>query len=56
MEFNELCEVYKNKPSLDFYKQKKIVEFEDQPERLNPEDHIADVSKMVCDSLTPDNK
>lgn len=27
-----------------------------QPERLNPEDHIRDVTKMVCDSLNTANK
>lgn len=27
-----------------------------QSERLNPEDHIVDVNKMVCDSLNHDNK
>ena len=27
-----------------------------QPERLNPEDHIADAGKMVCDSLNTANK
>ena len=27
-----------------------------QPERTNPEDHIADIRKMVCDVPTPDNK
>ena len=27
-----------------------------QPERLNPEDHIADAGKMVCDSLNSENK
>ena len=34
----------------------ELVRKHGQPERLNPEDHIADDSKMVCDSLNPDNK
>lgn len=29
----------------------QFCERDDQPERLNPEDHIADVNNMVCDSL-----
>jgi hypothetical protein len=27
-----------------------------QPERLSPEDHVADASKMVCDSPNTANK
>jgi hypothetical protein len=27
-----------------------------QPERLNPEDHIGDVTKMICDSPSNANK
>ena len=30
--------------------------FPSQPERLNPEDHIAGVGKLVCDSLNSENK
>jgi hypothetical protein len=51
MNFDEMCKIYKDKPSMDFYKQKKTVEICDQPERLNPED-----AKSVYDSPTTEYK
>ena len=37
------------------YKRQFIEIFLSQPDRLNPEDHIADDSKMVCDSRNTTN-
>lgn len=34
-----------------FYCSKCNQDFDYQPERLNPEDHIDDVNGMICDSL-----
>lgn len=33
-----------------------LCERDNQPERLNPEDHIADTRKVICDSLNTTNK
>lgn len=34
----------------------EILLYPNQPERLNPEDHFRDATKMVCDSPISENK
>ena len=38
------------------YNRQFIEIFLSQPERLNPEDHIAEDGKVICDSLNTTNK
>lgn len=60
-EYNPLEEALKleppNIPMNKFQNSSQVRRFQKyQPERLNPEDHIRDDTKMVCDSLNTANK